>query len=113
MRVYTKLRETTGVDRNTTKLFSEREGFSFSLLCLVDEHFPSGDLRCSLDEIRQVLLYPVCCLARRGICSSLIVKNADRSHRIVSGIQSIIGYEAWHLANDGHEALLDALYQLT
>src|SRR5438132_10960763 len=38
MHVYTKLRKTTGVDRNMTQMFSEREGFSLSLLYLTEPH---------------------------------------------------------------------------
>src|SRR5919202_2783194 len=48
----------------------------------------------------------------RLLLSILMLKDADRDHYAVLGVDRVVGHKPRHFADDGHKALIDQLRHL-
>src|SRR2546425_3224494 len=113
MHVYTKLRKTTGVDRNTTQMFSEREGFSLSLLYLTEPHLTyRHDLVWASSKRCHVLFDPLGGSSGRLFCLLLRLKQTDGQCDVLPNLHPDILDKAWHTTDKRHQAAFSPLCHL-
>src|SRR2546429_9180432 len=102
--VCTKLREITGVDRKTTKMFSE-SGLSLSLLCLAEPHLTyPHDLVWASSKRCHVLFDPLGGSSGRLFYLLLRLKQTDGQCDVLPNLHPDILDKTWHATDDRYQA---------